>query len=358
MGVLGKDLFDLSRLLTHTKVRFGEQGYWLENNPELVTYGSILTEILNMDFSPLQQALDCLIQAIQEKNWCQAPKAYMDLAKVFHSLPFYRLSLKEIRLIEETQTENILIGEAQRAFSQFIVEGTPKLVDIAQQTLADLQMVQERYSWFLERLFKGPISEKKKGQRKEPLAQRMIDKHLEAYVSGISLGADPKVDPPQVNIQYEVLEFPDQQPVLVEKLYFDRLADFLYVECMRGIQKGFAPKRCANCGRWFLQTPGATYAYCDEIAPGESERTCREIGAITSFREKVRNNEVWQIHQRAYKKYFARTRKNTMSRTDFEAWSRQAEELRDAALEEISHTLDVQKKSEIIQRLKEQLNQK
>ena len=186
----------------------------------------------------------------------------------------------------------------------------------------------------------------------------MIDKHLETYVSGISLGADLKVDPPQDNIQYEVLELPDQQPVLVEKLYFDRLADFLYVECMRGIQKGFVPKRCANCGRWFLQTPGATYAYCDEIAPGESERTCREIGAITSFREKVRNNEVWQIHQRAYKKYFARTRKKTMSRTDFEAWSRQAEELRDAALEEISHTLDVQKKSEIIQRLKEQLNQK
>ena len=43
-------------------------------------------------------------------------------------------------------------------------------------------------------------------------------------------------------------------------MYFDRLLDFVYVELMKGLQKGFVPKRCANCGRWFLQIPGMTYA--------------------------------------------------------------------------------------------------
>lgn len=36
-------------------------------------------------------------------------------------------------------------------------------------------------------------------------------------------------------------------------MYFDRLLDFVYVEFMKGLQKGFVPKRCANCGRWFCR---------------------------------------------------------------------------------------------------------
>ncbi|MBR2895912.1 MAG: hypothetical protein IKC03_09715 [Oscillospiraceae bacterium] len=61
-------------------------------------------------------------------------------------------------------------------------------------------------------------------------------------------------------------------------------------------------------------------------------KTCRQIGAVNSFQEKVRNNEIWQIHQRAYKKYFARTKKNTMSNADFEQWASTAEVLRDETL--------------------------
>ena len=75
-------------------------------------------------------------------------------------------------------------------------------------------------------------------------------------------------------------------------MYFDRLLDFVYVELMKGLQKGFVPKRCANCGHWFLQMPGMTYAYCGEPAPGQDGKTCREIGATSSFRSKVRNNDV------------------------------------------------------------------
>ncbi|WP_338125287.1 DUF6076 domain-containing protein [Pseudoflavonifractor phocaeensis] len=43
------------------------------------------------------------------------------------------------------------------------------------------------------------------------------------------------------------------------------------------------------------------------------------MGASTNFQEKVRNNEIWKLHQQAYKKYFARTRKGTMSKAAFEA---------------------------------------
>ena len=52
-----------------------------------------------------------------------------------------------------------------------------------------------------------------------------------------------------MNIQYAVLAIDEKHYELVEKLYFDRLVDFVYVELMRGLQRGCVPKRCANCGR-------------------------------------------------------------------------------------------------------------
>ena len=135
------------------------------------------------------------------------------------------------------------------------------------------------------------------------------------------------------------------------------LLDFVYVELMRGMQKGFVPKRCANYGRWFIQYPGATYACCDGLAPGQEDKTCREIGAAASFQNKVRNNEIWKLHQRAYKKYFARTRKGIMSKPEFEKWAREAEQLRDQALAEYGRAETAEVRQQIISRLRQELNQ-
>ena len=73
---------------------------------------------------------------------------------------------------------------------------------------------------------------------------------------------------------------------------------------------------------------GHVRAARDQIAPGETEKTCRDIGAAASFQENVRSNEVWQIHQRAYKKYYARVLKKNMTKDDFLLWARDAEKLR------------------------------
>ena len=143
---------------------------------------------------------------------------------------------------------------------------------------------------------------------------------VEAFVSGVSLGKSREVDAPQVDIQYAVLELDEDHHELVEKLYFDRLEDFVYVELMRRMQRGFVPKQCANCGRWFLQKPDATYNYCDQPAPNsEDGKTCRAVGSIKSFRDKVQNNGVWTAHQRAYRKYFAKVTKGTMTKQERKA---------------------------------------
>ncbi len=103
-----------------------------------------------------------------------------------------------------------------------------------------IRFVQERYAWFLEEVL-GRSAEKKKGQRKKPLAQQIYESCLDAFVSGVSLGKSSEVDAPSVNIQYAVLELDETHHELVEKLYFDRLTDFVYVELMRGLQRGMFP---------------------------------------------------------------------------------------------------------------------
>lgn len=89
---------------------------------------------------------------------------------------------------------------------------------------------------------------------------------------------------------------------------------------------------------------------------GEAKKTCREVGSTKSFRAKVENNPVWAIHQRAYKKYFARTRKGTMSKTDFEAWEQESEKLREKALKAYEKAQTEEEKSAIVDQVTRDLN--
>ena len=248
----------------------------------------------------------------------------------------------------------LFVGEAQEAFCEYAVQDDT-LPRFMQEQLDAIRLIQERYGWFLDGIFAGKPFEKKKGQRKTSLAQQIEKKGLEPFVSGVSLGADSKVDAPKVNAQF-CIRGTGREAEVVEKMYFDRLLDFVYVEFMKGLQKGFVPKRCANCGRWFLQAPGATFAYCAGPAPEDPGKTCREIGAASSFKDKVANNEVWQVQQRAYKKYYARTMRKDMTKAEFEAWTRDAEQKRDAALEPYARAESEKERKRIAAELEEKLN--
>ena len=72
-----------------------------------------------------------------------------------------------------------------------------------------------------------------------------------------------------------------------------------------------------------------TFEYCTIIAPGETEKTCRDIGAIVNF-------------QRTYKKYYARLTNGTMKGNDFSNWVLEAEKLRDKALKKRIEDVDLE----------------
>lgn len=144
---------------------------------------------------------------------------------------------------------------------------------------------------------------------------------------------------------------------LVERYTFSSLRDFLYVELGKAILKGNAPRQCRLCGQWFLHERGSKTRYCERIAPGETERTCREAGARTVFEKKIQSEDTWKLYKRAYKKYYARYMKGNMSESDFKAWAMQAVLARDEAIRKLEETADAEKMM-ITEYLRAELNKK
>ena len=85
----------------------------------------------------------------------------------------------------------------------------------------------------------------------------------------------------QANVKFIPIVFNDREdvPLLAEETQFGELHAFLYTDFYRGLMRGNAPRRCHNCGRCFLLTRGYDTRYCNNIAPNETERTCRQVGA-------------------------------------------------------------------------------
>ena len=123
----------------------------------------------------------------------------------------------------------------------------------------------------------------------EPLDRRNADAYAEGYFkfccNMVDLSdRDHSADINQ-NFPVEVSFVPMLDPsgsgkiILAEEALFSELLDFLEVEFYRGLALGNAPRQCHNCGRYFLLTAGYNTCYCNNIAPGETERTCRKVGA-------------------------------------------------------------------------------
>lgn len=137
-------------------------------------------------------------------------------------------------------------------------------------------------------------------------------------------------------IEYEVLQIKDAKSkkslALCEVVRYDDIASFLTTELFDGIKTGMLPKRCGCCGKYFLLENNYYADFCENIAPGETEKTCRDIGARKKYDDKVKNDPIWQPYQRAYKTHYARYMKKKMTISEFEKWSREAIQLRDDML--------------------------
>ena len=120
-------------------------------------------------------------------------------------------------------------------------------------------------------------------------------------------------------------------PFLCASYDFDRLGAFLYEDFFRGLAEHYIPKRCSNCGKWFLIDAGIYSDYCENPLAEDKTKTCRMVSARKKYDTKCKEDPVWNIYNKAYKAHYARIAKKKMTKAEFEAWSRYAVELREQA---------------------------
>ena len=122
-----------------------------------------------------------------------------------------------------------------------------------------------------------------------------------------------------------------KSPILCETYRFTSLGAFLYFELFKCIEEKFMPVKCRNCGRWFIMKHTTFSHYCKRLISSDPPKSCRDISMSHTFKDKLKNDPVWEIYNRAYKQHYARFMKKKMSKSEFAEWGEYAIELRQKA---------------------------
>ena len=90
-------MFDLYRLHTHTKIQFGDKGYWVEWGTDCLPYGSILTEILNCSITDYCAKLSAVEQAVAAQDQKQLSERLEALAEKLAKKPKTEKTAQQLR---------------------------------------------------------------------------------------------------------------------------------------------------------------------------------------------------------------------------------------------------------------------
>ena len=174
------------------------------------------------------------------------------------------------------------------------------------------------------------------GKYLEPLKLRNSSAYAEAYsyfyMQMFSAGVQVFGDDFEQGIPVEVSFVPMMHPTeegkifIAEKAMFNSLIDCLQAEFYRGLAMGERPRRCHNCGRYFLLTFGYNTCYCNNIAPGETARTCRKVGA---HRKEAHGNctPAQKEYRKVYNRLKARKQRGKISEDEWNTAVARAQEL-------------------------------
>ena len=99
-------------------------------------------------------------------------------------------------------------------------------------------------------------------------------------------------------------------------------------ELMKMITNEVVITKCANCGRYFILDGRGDIAYCSRPLSDQPGKTCKDIGALNKYMDKVNTDPIRKEYHRAYKRNHSRVRVGTMTQAEFLKWSDEAREKR------------------------------
>lgn len=305
--------------------------------------GQCSTDILNLDDGipvELDRRIGRLIPAVKEmldKKTDSNPRSTQELLNtvwdMIFALPVYRslaldrgvaydlfpflLSDREIWV--EVQDER---SEAHAMFR--------KMLDGLEYFPESLRVFRGQVSIFLELYV-------------EPLKRRNVDAYAMAYMhyfndmahaGAMLFGAASFGQNFPLEVKFVPMAHPSDggKVILAEKAEFGYLTHFLYTEFYRALMAGNAPRRCHNCGTYFQLTAGYNTCYCNNLAPGETERTCRKVGAHKKeAQERVTATPAQKEYAKAYNRLKARKQRGKISVDDWNTAVAKAQDLKEQA---------------------------
>ncbi|HOT59693.1 MAG TPA: DUF6076 domain-containing protein, partial [Spirochaetales bacterium] len=121
------------------------------------------------------------------------------------------------------------------------------------------------------------------------------------------------------------------KPMIAEEVEFSYLSHFLYSDFYRGLIAGNMPRRCHNCGRYFLLNKGYDTCYCNNVAPGEKGKTCRKVGAHKKEARKEGKTPARLEYDKVYNRLKTRRARGKLSVDEWNAAVALALEYKDKA---------------------------
>lgn len=308
-------------------------------NGKVFPLGQITTDILNLDgdiLREIDQRVDGFMTAValllKEKTDSAAHSAQEKLNAVWDlvfQLPLYR----DLELDLDTSYHLFPLMFSDK-------EKWEEALDVNSEGHAMLERFLNGLEYFAEsiRNFRGQVQ----GMLElyfEPLSRRGADPYAVAYAyyfTDMEIGGRVLLDEPifeqsfpvEVKFVPQMILGEDEKVVMAEKTEFSYYSHFLYTEFYRALIAGNAPRRCHNCGKYFLLTAGYNTCYCNNIAPGETNRTCRVVGAHRKeSKERADASPARKEYQRTYNRLKQRKTRGKISTDEWNNAVAKAQEL-------------------------------
>ncbi len=225
------------------------------------------------------------------------------------------------------------------------LESISKNLVIISKPLSALRTLQDRYSHHLDKVLNIDNQQFSKLTANQRLYLckyfKIIDLKIEEFFSArtrFDVRLDDKLPPSLENNPHDIISNIDsfveyikkQKVTLTQSLYINNLHQLCYIEFLQMVEKNIYIRKCKNCNKYFIPYNRPDTLYCDRLM-SEDGKTCKDVGAMNIYREKIKEDPIMEMYNRVYKKYNARVRYKKITQEDFYNWSEKAREMRDKA---------------------------
>lgn len=267
-----------------------------------------------------------------------ANEAFRRLWHLLRKLPLYELLLRR----EDAPSCFTSDEDCREMWDEMMTRGTQAHDDYAHWIARlsrigkDLSDFRRNTQWMLSAYFEGLPSCKRENYI--DAYGRFKDEIGKAKLADMDEESDPFYDPPAASFRFDFpahisfIPYRDEKtgkPKMAERSTFDYLIAFFYLDLTRGITAGNLPRRCKNCGHWFVAVGGYNTQYCDRPILGQHGKTCRSVGAHETAKRKLREAAAKE-YARTYNRLKGRKQRGTISTDEWNHIVAVAEELRAA----------------------------